>query len=330
MSRKFLIDTDTASDDAVALIMALRAPDVEVVAITVVSGNVPVDQGVKNALFTVELCGAEIPVYRGAERPLEREAVFAKFFHGEDGLGDLGYAPTRGTVAEGHAVDALVEAIRAHPGLTLVTLGPLTNIALALERDPGIASLVERCVVMGGAACTVGNVTPAAEFNIFVDPDAARAVFRSPLPVEMVGWELCRGEANLSDDDMAYVRSLGTPFADFALDCNITAVEANRHMTGDPGMALPDPVAMAVALDPEACTEKSAHYVDVEVASDLTRGMTVVDRLGVSREERNQPVWGRLTASGPNATVCWQIDVEAWKQSLYRALRSSEGGQTGP
>ncbi len=321
MPRTFLIDTDTASDDAVALVMALRAPEVEVAAITVVSGNVPVDQGVKNALYTAELCGAGVPVYRGAERPLERAPVFARFFHGEDGLGDVGYPPPQGSPTPGHAADALVATVRANPGLTLVTLGPLTNVALALERDPGIAGLVARCVVMGGAACTVGNVTPAAEFNVFVDPDAARAVFRSKLPVEMVGWELCRGAANLDDDEMARVRAFETPFADFTLDCNRTAIEANRHMCGDPGLGLPDPVAMAVALEPSICTQKSACYVDVEVESDLTRGMTVVDRLGVTGEERNRAVWGELRTGPPNVTVCWEIDVPAWKRALYRALR---------
>ncbi len=322
MARTFLIDTDTASDDAVALIMALRSPEVEVAAITVVSGNVPVDQGVTNALFTVELCGAEVPVYRGASRPLRREPVFAQFFHGEDGLGDLGYPPPKAKPAEGHAADVLVETIRANPGLTLVTLGPLTNVAMALARAPEIAADVERCVVMGGAACTVGNVTPAAEFNVFVDPDAARQVFRSGMAVEMVGWELCRGEANLNDDEMAHVRGFGTPFADFTIDCNRTAIDANRQMCGDPGLGLPDPVAMAVALHPTICTRKSSYYVDVEVDSDLTRGMTVVDQLGVTGEPRNRAVWGSLRQGEPNVMVCWEIDIAGWKEALYRALRS--------
>lgn len=321
MARTFLIDTDTASDDAVALIMALRAPDVEVVAITVVSGNVPVDQGVINALYTVELCDAEVPVVRGADRPLRREPVFAQFFHGQDGLGDLGYPPPRASAAPGHAADVLVEKIRANPGLTLVTLGPLTNIAMALELAPDIAQQVGRCVVMGGAACTVGNVTPAAEFNVFVDPEAARAVFRSGLAVEMVGWELCRGEANLNEQEMAEVRGFGTALADFAIDCNRTAIDANRHMCEDPGLGLPDPVAMAIALQPEICTRRSTHYVDVEVNSDLTRGMTVVDELGVTAEPRNREVWGDLHEGPPNVIVCWEIDVPAWKETLYRALQ---------
>ncbi len=319
--RRFLIDTDTASDDAVAIVMALRSPAVEVEAITVVSGNVPVDQGVANALLTVELCGAATPVFRGAERPLAREPAYARWFHGEDGLGDVGYPPPTLAAAPGHAVDALLERARARPGATLVTLGPLTNIALALERDAGFASRIGRCVVMGGAACTVGNVTPAAEFNLWADPEAARRVFRSGLPIEMVGWELCRREANLDDAEMERVRAFGTRFADFALDCNRTAIAANRRQSGDPGLALPDPVAMAIALDPEICTRKSRHHVDVETASELTRGMTVVDALGVARDERNRGVWEQVTGGEPNVTVCWEIDVAAWKEALYDALR---------
>ena len=168
MPRSFIIDTDTASDDAVALLMALRHPDVRVEAITVVAGNVELEQGLRNALYAVELSGADVPVYAGSAAPLVRDLVVAQFFHGRDGLGDQGYPPPVSQPAEGDAVDVLVETIRASPGIVLVTLGPLTNVARALDRAPDIAELVGRCVVMGGAACTVGNVTPAAEYNVWV------------------------------------------------------------------------------------------------------------------------------------------------------------------
>lgn len=321
MKRTFLIDTDTASDDAVALIMALRHPEVEVAAITVASGNVPVDQGVANALFTVELCGADTPVHRGAERPLRREPVYAHWFHGRDGLGDVGYGPPDGRPDPEPAAEAIVRTTRRRPGLTLVTLGPLTNLARALELDPDLPARVERCVVMGGAACTVGNVTPAAEFNLFVDPEAAQAVFLSGLPIEMVGWELCRGEANLDHGEIEALLALDTSFARFTVECNRTAIRANHQQSGDPGMALPDPVAMAIALDPGICTRRERHYVQVETTSELTRGMTVVDRLGVTHDRRNRAVWGELRRRPPNATVCWQIDIPGWKRALVRGLR---------
>ncbi|MEN8143624.1 MAG: nucleoside hydrolase [Gemmatimonadota bacterium] len=320
MTRQMIIDTDTASDDAVALLMALRWPDVEVRAITTVAGNVPLEQGTRNALYTVELCGSDVPVYKGAARPLKRELVVAEYFHGRDGLGDQGYPPPGRGPAEGDAVDVLIDTIRENHGLILVTLGPLTNVALALEREPDIVGSVGRCVVMGGAACTVGNVSPAAEYNMWVDPDAAQAVFTSGMPVEMVGWELCRGAANFTDIEMESIRSFGTELARFAIDCNETAIEANRNLLGDPGLSLPDPVAMGIALDPALCVRSSRHHVQVETASDLTRGMTVVDQLGVSGEATNSAAWSDLAASLPNVTVCWELDVPAWKHMLTGIL----------
>jgi purine nucleosidase len=166
VARVFLIDTDTASDDAVALIMALRRPDVRVAAITTVAGNVDVQQATRNALYTAELCGADVPIYVGAEKPLLRTYTNATWFHGRDGLGDHNYPPPRRPSEKMHAVDAIINAIDANPGLVLVTLGPLTNLALALARNPSIVEKVSRCVVMGGAPCCEGNVTPAAEYNL--------------------------------------------------------------------------------------------------------------------------------------------------------------------
>lgn len=319
--RKFIIDTDTASDDAVALVMALRYPDIEVLAVTIVSGNVDLDQGTRNALFTIELCGMKTPVYRGARRPLLRDPVFAHFFHGSDGMGGQNYPEPVRQAEEGHAADVLVETILSNPGIVVVTLGPLTNLALALLRAPEIASKVSRCVVMGGAACTVGNVTPAAEYNLWVDPEAARIVFHSGLPIEMVGWELCRHEANLDKQEMERMRQMDTPLAHFTLDCNRTAIEANHRQSGDPGLALPDPVAMSIAINPAVCLQKSAHFVEIETTSELTRGMTVVDALGVGTDERNQSIWAPLLRGGPNAEVCWKIDIPAWKAMLFEAVQ---------
>jgi purine nucleosidase len=321
MPRKFLIDTDTASDDAVALIMALRWPDVEVEAITVVSGNVPLAQCVTNALYTTELCESDVPVYRGANRPLLREAEFADWFHGFDGLGDQNYPPPQRTAEAKHAVDAIIDTVKANPGIVMVTLGPLTNVAMAVSRAPEIVADVSRCVVMGGAACTVGNVTPAAEFNIWVDPEAARIVFHSGLPLEMVGWELCRGDANLREEDIHYVRGLETPLAQFSIDCNTIAMKANYKQSREVGIALPDPVAMAIALDPSVVKRASKHYVEVETQSDLTRGMTIVDQLNIITDERNRALWKALTDRDPNVQVVWEIDISRWKEMLYSVLR---------
>jgi purine nucleosidase len=316
-----LIDTDTASDDAVALIMALRSPQVRVLAITTVAGNVGVDQAARNALYTAELCGSEVPVFVGEQKPLKREHQSADWFHGRDGLGDHGYPAPRRALEKKHAVDAIVEAIEANPGLVLVTLGPLTNVALALERDPGIAAKVGRCVIMGGAPCCEGNVTPAAEYNIWCDPEAARIVIRSGLPVELVGWHLCRGDAALHVDDIERVLSLDTPLARFAIECNSRAQEAYFEQTGEHGISLPDPVCMSIALDPSIVTNQTEHFVDVETISELTRGMTVVDRLNVSGNDRNKAIWAELLKQSVKTKVVWTIDNARWKQALFPALR---------
>jgi purine nucleosidase len=318
---QFLIDTDTASDDAVALIMALRSPTIRVLAITTVAGNVAVQQSTRNALYTAELCSADVPVFIGAEKPLSRVHQSAHWFHGRDGLGDHGYPAPRKAAEKQHAAEAMIATIESNPGLVLVTLGPLTNVALALQRNPAIAGKVGRCVIMGGAPCCEGNVTPAAEYNIWCDPEAARIVLRSGLPVELVGWHLCRGEAALKPDDIKQVLSFGTPQARFAIECNSRAQEAYFEQTGEHGISLPDPVAMSVALDHTIVTQQSEHYMDVETSSELTLGMTVVDRLNVAANDRNREVWAPILERIKKAKVYWTIDNNRWKQALYSALR---------
>jgi purine nucleosidase len=321
VSRTFLIDTDTASDDVVALIMALRAPEVRVAAITVVAGNVDVKQATRNALYAAELCGSDVPVYSGAEKPLVRLYQNATWFHGRDGLGDHDYPLAKRTAQTTHAVDAIIGTIESNPGLVLVTLGPLTNIALAVSKKPTIVAQVSRCVVMGGAPCCEGNVTPAAEYNIWVDPEAARIVMRSGLPIELIGWHLSRGEAVLSGHDIERIEAFRTELAHFVIDCNSHARAAYKIQTGEDGICLPDPVAMCLALDPSAGAEWSDHYIEIETQSELTRGMTVVDRLNVAQDERNRAVWDAALSGGHTAKVCWKIDNRKWKEALFRALR---------
>ena len=321
VARTFLIDTDTASDDAVALIMALRSREVRVAAITVVAGNVPVGQAISNALYTAELCGSDVPIYRGAERPLKRRLVCADWFHGADGLGDHGYIPVRRRAEPVQAEEAIIEEARANPGVELITLGPLTNVALALSRQPRLADCVQRCVVMGGAPCCEGNVTPAAEYNIWVDPEAAGIVFQSGMRIEMVGWHLCRGEAALNPEDIKKLLASKSPLADFAVSCNTAAADAYFRQTGERGISLPDPVAMGIALDPELCVSSSDHYVEIETSSDLTRGATVVDRLDVAQDPRNIDVWARtIKKQRRKIHVCWRLNVHAWKRALFSAL----------
>ncbi|HQY91308.1 nucleoside hydrolase [Caldilinea sp.] len=307
-NRHFIIDTDTASDDAVAIIMALHWPDVTVDAITTVYGNVPLARASANARYSVEFCGQTTPVYEGCVRPLLRPAVHAEWFHGADGMGKLGQLQPQRPAAEKHAVEELIRRFRAAPGaITLVTLGPLTNLAAALSIEPRLAGWVKECYIMGGNANCVGNVTPAAEFNIWCDPEAARIVFHAGIKCLMVGWEHCRFDAALTDDEMAAIRALDTPRAHFALDCNAHALQVGRESQGASGMMLPDPITMAIALDPRVCTRRSWHYVDVACAEELTRGMTVVDELNVTDHK-------------PNLEVCWEIDRRLWKEILCQTL----------
>ena len=321
MPRAFLIDTDTASDDAVAIIMALRAPDVRVVAITTVAGNVPVQQSTRNALYTVELCGAKVPVYAGADKPLLRTYQNATWFHGRDGLGDHNYPQPKQASETLHAVDAIIAAVEANPGIVIVTLAPLTNVALALAKEPEIAEKVGRCVVMGGAPCCEGNVTPAAEYNIWVDPEAARMVVRSGMPIELVGWHLSRGDAVVREDDITRISGFNNSVAKFAIECNSHARKAYKVQTGEDGISLPDPVAMAIALDPSIGTDWSEHYLDVETQSELTRGMTVVDRLNVAGDDRNEAVWEGVLQRKRKAKICWTLDNQRWKSALFSALQ---------
>ena len=317
MKPTFLIDTDTASDDAVALIMALQA-DIHIVGITTVAGNVAVAQATKNALYTAQICGKTVPVFQGADRPLMRPHLDASWFHGRDGMGEMNYPKPDQAPQSKHAVNALIEIIHANPGVTLVTLGPLTNIALAVSQAPEIAAKVGRCVVMGGNPSCVGNVTPAAEYNIWVDPEAARITFRSGLPIEMVGWHVSRGESVLHHAEIETVFGFGTERAKFAIECNRIARQAFKTQTGQDGISLPDPTAMAVALNKSIGTKWSKHGVEVETLSELTRGMTVVDELNLTDDANNQGVWAEQKHK---ADVCWELAVPGFKKMLFDALK---------
>jgi purine nucleosidase len=309
MKRKFWIDTDTASDDAVALIMAFMHPDIDVVGVSIVAGNVPLDMGVQNALYTAELCQATMPVYAGAAKPLSRELGTAQFVHGEDGMGDIGLALSGRTPTPGNAVDKLIEALHANAGhIELVTLGPLTNIALALKQDPTIAKAVKRCVIMGAVADHIGNVTQVAEFNMWVDPEAVDIVLKSGIHLEFVGWDISRTEAVVTPQESAMIRSLGTERANFSVDIQRVLEKFCAEETHLNGFDLPDPIAMAYAIDTSVATEAHHWYLAAETGSALTRGMVVMDTLGVMHQE-------------PNAIVVTRASHEKFMSMLMDALR---------
>jgi purine nucleosidase len=306
--RRLLVDTDTAADDPVALVMGLRHPGVRVEAITVVAGNVPVDQGVQNALYTLELLEEHVPVFRGAEAPLLAPLKTSQFIHGEDGMGDIGL-PLHGREPHaGHAVDALLETAGRYPGeIELVTLGPLTNVAMALHRDHSFAGKVKGCVMMGGASDHLGNITPVAEYNVWVDPEAAKVVFSSGIPLKMVGLDVSRKHASFTPDEAAKLRGVGTPLAEFCVD--IQRVVLNEW---DGGFELADPIAMAVAFDPAVATRVERRFVAVETGGEWCRGQTVV-------------VHQELTIVGeyePNVEVVEETSRQRFLELLYEAVRS--------
>ncbi|MQT12236.1 nucleoside hydrolase [Segnochrobactrum spirostomi] len=289
--RRFLIDTDTASDDAIALLLAFAAPDVRIEAITMVAGNCRLDQAAQNALYVRELVGAEAPVHLGRDAPLLRPLVMAADVHGHDGLGDIGL-PLHGRTADpGHAADVIRTVIRRHPGeVTLVTLGPLTNVALALLRDPELAGLVRECVVMGGVSDGFGNITPAAEFNIYVDPEAAKIVFGSGLKITMVGWDISRKYALLSGAELDALKAIGTKRARFAVDILAAVRRYVSERTGEDCADLPDPIAMAIALDPTIATKVVRRAVIVDTSDGPSMGATLVDHHAVTGRTANADV----------------------------------------
>jgi purine nucleosidase len=308
VTRPFFIDTDTASDDAVALVMALRNPDVDVVGIGVVAGNVPLDQAVQNALFTRELCGSQVPVHVGEAAPLALPLETAQHVHGRDGMGDIGLPLSGRAPDPGHAVDALLEASARHAGaLELVTLGPLTNVARALQRDPTLPHRIRRCVVMGAAADHVGNMNPVAEFNMWVDPHAVAVVLAAGFELEFVGWDVSRRYAVLDPAAAAEIRRIGTPLAHFCIDIQGVVNEFALTETHLDGFDLPDPIAMAFAIDPAVATEVRALHLEVETESAITRGMVVMDVLG-------------LTGRAPNARVVTAADRPRFLALLRAAV----------
>ncbi|NCZ89750.1 MAG: nucleoside hydrolase [Actinobacteria bacterium] len=306
--RTFYIDTDTASDDAVALVIALRHPGISVVGIGIVAGNVPLEMGIQNALYTREMCGSNAPIYAGAAAPLSRPLGTAQNVHGNDGMGDIGLALTGRTPDAGSAVDALVDAAHAHSGaLELVTLGPLTNVALAVQKDSTIVHHIKRCVVMGAVSDHIGNVTPVAEFNMWVDPEAVDVVLRSGMNLEFVGWDISRFDACIRPEESARIRAIGTPLAEFAIDIQRAVAEFCATETKVPGFDLPDPIAMAYAIDPSIAISTREMYLEAVTADGPARGMVVMDTLGVTHRE-------------PNALVVTKGDHERFMAMLTEAV----------
>ena len=292
--RRVIIDTDPGVDDAFALLLAMRSPELKIEGITPVAGNVPLELTLPNALRMVEIAGrTDIPVAAGASHPLERRLVTATYAHGENGLGGAEFpAPKTRPIAD-PAADFIRQTVRRYPGeVTLITLGPQTNVAIALASDPGLAKLIKGIVMMGGSL-SGGNVTPSAEFNLYVDPEAARIVFQSGIPISMVGLDVTRKTA-LTDAHVQRLEGAGTPVGKAAALIARNTINQNRAQGFLGGPNMHDPLAMAAFLDPSLITWKD-YYVDIETKGELTAGETV-GYSPIQDNQRRQPEMEKLAA----------------------------------
>jgi len=272
--RRVIIDTDPGVDDALALLLAMRSPELRIEAITAVAGNVPLELTLPNALRMVEIAGrTDIPVAAGAKAPLLRRLVTAAYAHGENGLGGAVFPEPRTHPVKEPASEVIRQIARKFPGeVTLLTIGPLTNIATALNMDPEVAGMIRALVMMGGSL-SGGNITPAAEFNIYVDPEAARIVFQSGIPITMVGLDVTR-KTSLTEEHLLQLQAGQNPISQAAATIARNAIEHNRERGFEVGPNMHDSLAIAGFLQPSLMKLKE-YYVDVETTGELTAGETL-------------------------------------------------------
>ena len=297
--QKIIIDTDPGQDDAVAILLALASPELDLLGITVVAGNVPLAWTQKNARRVCELAGRpDVRVYAGASRPMLRPLVTAEHVHGNTGLnGPELPEPTMPLQAQ-HAVDFLIEEIQRQPAgsVTLCTLGALTNIALALQRAPEIAARIQQIVLMGGGFSEGGNITPAAEFNIYVDPHAAHLVFSSGIPLVVMPLDVTH-QVLTTRKRLDAIAALGTPVAQATVALLEFFERYDEEKYGSDGGPLHDPCVIAYLLQPALFQGRHCN-VEIETSSELTMGMTVVDWWGVSARPKNAMVMRTVDADG--------------------------------
>ncbi len=307
---RILLDTDTAGDDTTAMMMALKASNATLEAVTINCGNVAFDQEVENALYTIEVGGksGKVPVYPGARHPILRDWETAERVHGPDGMGGSNFPKASQRPERVHAVDAMIERINSEPGkITLVEIAPMTNLALAIRKDPTIVKKVKHLYFMGGTNQYLGNVTPAAEFNMWVDPEAAKIVLHSGMPMTMVGWEVCMKHGLLGGSEMDRIAAMTSKEAKFFTSVNRRVRKFMQEVQGIDGASCPDSITMSIVLDPTVATDVREKYVDVDNESEVSRGATYVDHL-------------RVLGKRPNARVVYAASEGRFKEMLFRML----------
>jgi purine nucleosidase len=304
MMTRLIIDTDPGIDDALAIFFALAAPDVQLEAVTTVNGNVSVEKTTRNALALLELAGhGEIPVARGADRPLLHKAVYAAHVHGRNGVGDVELPEPQREPIELHAVELLIQTILNAPGeITLVAIGPLTNLALAVRCEPRIAEAVREVVIMGGALRVPGNTTPAAEFNIYVDPHAAQIVFSAGWPIRLVSLDVTQ-QTVMTREQFATLAATGHPVTRAIQAMTDFYYDEFAGPRGVADLSMHDPLCVAAALYPDLIEWRRA-LVEVELTSGLTAGATV------AHFEFEQDRWRDLPLAGLKANALASVGVD--------------------
>ena len=308
MPRKIIIDTDPGQDDAVAILLALASPEVEVLGAVAVAGNVPLDLTTRNTCIICELAGRpDIPVFAGCDRPLRHALVTAEHVHGKTGLDGPALPDPTMPVQDQHGVDFIIETLRAEPEgtVTLCPLGPLTNIATAFEKAPDIIAKVQEIILMGGAYFEVGNITPAAEFNIYVDPEAGDIVFRSGRPITVLPLDATH-KALATAPRVEAFRALGTEPGRMVAEWTDFFERFDKEKYGSAGAPLHDPCVIAYLIRPELFSGRHIN-VEIETTSDLTRGMTVAD-------------WWGVTGRTPNAMFIGDVDADGFFEVLVERI----------
>jgi len=308
MPQKIIIDTDPGQDDAVAILLALASPELDVLGITCVAGNVPLPLTARNARIVCELAGRpDVPVFAGCDRPLSRKLVTAEHVHGKTGLDGIELPEPTMPLQDQHAVDFIIDALRAEPpgSVTLVPIGPLTNIATAMQRAPDIIPRIGRIVLMGGAYFEVGNITPAAEFNIYVDPEAAAIVLSSGVDLVVMPLDVTH-KALTTRARVEAFRALPGRVGPAVASWTDFFERFDKEKYGSEGAPLHDPCTIAFLLRPELFTGRQIN-VEIETEGRLTLGMTVAD-------------WWRVTDRPPNALFMGDIDAEGFFGLLTEGL----------
>lgn len=311
--RKFIIDTDTGSDDAVALAMGLKA-EIDLLGITTVAGNCDLETATKNALMTIEKCERQVPVYKGCKQPLfRRKTIDATAVHGKDGMGDRDLIHPTTSAEEQHAVDFLIQQVKRYPNeVELLLIGPATNVALAIMKEPDVMAMVKHYYIMGTAGFGPGNASPVAEFNVYADAESYLPLLSSSVPKTIIGFDICIAHAFEQNaiEEMAAI----SPLSNFLMEANQLLLAYNQKRTGESIIDLPDAVAMAVALWPEIVKGQKSVYAECCYQNESIYGQVIF-------HDQTDPLAVPQQYPAANAQVVTELDGRAFQKRTIALMK---------